>query len=59
MKKLLILSLAFFLPGCVGPDVSNFIGGTWTGTESTTANEGTVVAGGQSCSFVMDGTATK
>jgi hypothetical protein len=40
MKKSLILSFAFFFSGCGGPDVSKFIGGTWTGTESTTVSCG-------------------
>ena len=40
MKKFLVLSLAFLLPGCGGVDISRFIGGTWTGTSSFTANCG-------------------
>jgi hypothetical protein len=38
MKKLLVLSLAFLLPGCGGTDISKFVGGTWSGTSSMTFN---------------------
>jgi hypothetical protein len=46
MKKILALSLAFLLPGCGGTDISKFVGGTWTGTTSYTANCGGQITSG-------------
>jgi len=54
MKKFLVLSLAFLLPGCGGPDISKFVGGTWSGTNSFTLNcGGQTNSGNGSVSIVL------
>ncbi|HEX9577432.1 MAG TPA: hypothetical protein VF993_06750, partial [Myxococcales bacterium] len=54
MKEFLVLSLAFLLPGCGGPDVSKFVGGTWTGSNTFTANcGGQTVSGNGSVSMAL------
>jgi hypothetical protein len=54
MKKFLVLSLAFLLPGCGGPDISKFVGGTWSGNNSVTMNcSGRTTSGNGSVSIAL------